>query len=171
MAIYKVTDTKTEQTSTVDNLNELFEKNKLEGDTYDAFVKELVESARLQAQMGVSIEKVPTIDAIALTRSELAEATARQKSAKERVKTFVMAALDELDFEDEATSTHDEVTKILEASKSAPTNIIKWFDSQENDKTTANDQSIFILNDDVRAELERIAKERKDGRPSQASSK
>jgi hypothetical protein len=172
MAIYKVTDTKTGQTSTVDNLNDLFEKNKLEGDTYNAFVNELIASARLQAQMGVSIETVPTDEAIRLTREELAEATKRQKSAKERVKLFVMAALDELDDEDSDKDIKEEVEKILDASKAAPVNIIKWFDAQKDDKKSeTDDQSKLILAEDVRAELEAEAKKRKEERSSSSSNK
>lgn len=154
MAIYKVTDTKTEQTSTVDNLNDLFEKNKLEGDTYDAFVNELVESTRLQAQMGVSIETVNPVDAVILTRDELAEATARSKNAKTNLQKMVMTALSDVNSEGDVK---DQVKKILEASKSAPANIIKWFDTQKGDNK-------LVLGDSVRNELERVAKDRKDKR-------
>lgn len=155
MAIYKVTDAKTGQTSTVDNLNDLFEKNKLEGDTYDAFAKELLASTRLQAQMGVSIETVPTQQAIELTREELSEVSAQAKSAKARLRVFVMAALDEITDDDPKLKEH--VTSILTASKSAPTNVIKWFESQDKDEH-------FALSTPVRDELEREAKKRKDKR-------
>lgn len=158
MAIYKVTDLKTEQTTTTDSLTSLFEQNKLEGDTYNMFVEELLASKRLQANMGVTVESVDTLEAIKMTRAELADATDRMKQSKSRLQTFVMAGLDELDFEDENLDVKKDVAAILDASKQAPVNIIKWFDKYEGEH--------LALADDVRSELEAEAATRAANRPT-----
>lgn len=151
MAIYKVTDLKTDEVTTTSDLRDLFEKNKLEDDTYESFMDEVLASKRLQTQLGVAINEVNPVDAVILTREELDDATKRNKDAKSSLQKMIMNALDSID---DTSDVETGVAEILKASKSAPANILKWF------KT--DDKSGLTLSKAVQAELERVAKDRRE---------
>lgn len=159
MAIYKVTDLKTDEATTRLDLNEEFEQNKLEDDTYETFVAELLESRRLQAQLGVTIETVDPLEAVQLTREEKEVAEVAAKTAKAELQRFTMLALHSIE-DNEDTKT--KVSTILGASKQAPTHILNWYNKKGSDKLPA-------LSKKVKDELEREAKVRKDRRNSTGS--
>ena len=174
MAIYKVTDTKTGQTTTTGDLRYLYAKlhnikdvQTVDGDEYTGFITALTQSPDFQTALHVTIETVTEIDAIKTVRKEMEDATARQKRAKEDLRQFTAITLSNVKDDngerndDDEQSTYKQVNNIISASKQAPVNVLKWFESKDKKgNTTQTKVAGVTLPAHVTRALERIAETR-----------
>lgn len=149
MAIYKVKDLKTGQTTTTTNLEYLFKRLRniskdtaIPTDEFNAFVEQITTANFLQEALDIKLEELNILDAITSVRDELDGAAAQQKRAKQELREFTATALSNVEDDngerksDDPQSTYKKVENIIGAGKQAPVHVLGWFKTKDKKGNT-----------------------------------
>lgn len=165
MAIYKVTDLKTDEVTTTSDLRYLYARlhdiddpTQVKEDTYRPFETALVSSPDFQTSLNVKIKEVDVREAIKNVRKEMDDAANRQKAAKIELQKLTASAL--ADVKDDKTAK-ETVEAILGDAKQSPVHAQKWFVSKTVGTTTTEPLITHVtLPEHVDAHMTNIAEER-----------
>lgn len=168
MAVYKVTDLKTQQTTTTSDLRYLYAKLHdvkvvdVENTPYESFRTTLTESPDFQTALNVEVEEINARTAITQVRTEMAEATRRQKEAKAQLQELTATALADVTNDTvDGKSVKDQVSGILTDAQQAAVHVQGWFEVKtKNGKTTGATVTHVTLPKHVNDALMEIAEER-----------
>lgn len=165
MAIYKVTDLKTDEVTTTSDLRYLYARlhdiddpTQVKEDTYKPFENALVSSPDFQTSLNVEIKEIDVREAIKNVRQEMDDAASRQKAAKTELQKLTASAL--ADVEDDKKSK-ETVEAILGEAKQSPVHVQKWFVSKKVGTTTTKPLITHVtLPKHIDAHLTTISEER-----------
>lgn len=174
MAIYKVTDLKTDEVTTTSDLRYLYAKlhdiedaTQVNQDAYKPFETALVSSPDFQKSLSVLIEEVDVREAIKNVRKELDDAAEKQKTAKVELQKLTASALADVDDNAKAKET---VEHILSEAKQSPVHVKKWFVSKKVNKKTVPAVITHVkLPKHVDTHMTTIAEEREANRSATAT--